>query len=73
MDASTLGQWIASRRAQRGWSQMDLAVHLKTGTSSVSRWERGLDEPRCAVLRRICEVFDCSADEALGLPTRKAS
>jgi transcriptional regulator with XRE-family HTH domain len=70
MDAQALGKWIAARRAERSWSQMDLAIHLKTGTGNISRWERGIVEPNCAALRKICKVFGSSADDALGIARR---
>lgn len=59
-----LGDWIVEQRRARGWTQMDLAQRVPTQTSSVSRWERGICEPRGSVFRKLCAALGVSIPAA---------
>ena len=53
-------------RELRGWSQNDLAEQIGTTALSVSRWESGITVPKHHFRRKLCTLFDKSAEE-LGL------
>lgn len=68
-----LSAWIRTNRTRCEWTQQELAVRLQVDLGCVSRWERGIHNPNVLQFKRLCELFVASADEALGLPTRKRS
>lgn len=39
--------------------------------ASLSRWERGLNEPSLAIAKMMCEYFDVTGDYLLGLGENK--
>ena len=53
----TVGALIKRARIEAGWSQADLAARLGTRQPVVSRWERGLDEPRISTLARVMRAL----------------
>ncbi len=55
-------------RYQMGLTQSELAERVGTTFETVSRWERGIKAPSAYYRRKLCEVFDKSAEE-LGLLT----
>jgi transcriptional regulator with XRE-family HTH domain len=79
-----VGSWIREQRIQRKLSQVELATLIREcaptdedmprpEASSISRWESGKVNPELESFRRLCLVFEASADEALGLPTHCCS
>ena len=44
-------------RASRTWTQEELAAELGTDAVTVSRWERGVSEPRPAARQRLIELI----------------
>lgn len=63
-----LGQWVRSGRVAMSWTQAEFARRVGTDVGSVSRWERGVGRPGLQAFRRMCVIFERSADDALGLP-----
>jgi transcriptional regulator with XRE-family HTH domain len=57
-----MGRRIAQAREEAGMSQNDLARELpgKVGAQMVSKWERGLHEPRSDTLEAIARVLNRS-------------
>ena len=54
-----LSQVIAARREARGLSQADLARHVETDTTTVSRWETGKNRPKGkAVLTKLKDILE---------------
>lgn len=51
--ASALGRLIRDARARAGLTQAELADHVHTTQSAVSRWESGRDEPRLSTVRAV--------------------
>jgi transcriptional regulator with XRE-family HTH domain len=49
-----------------GHTQNSLAIKLDVSSSTVSMWERGDRDPDTAMLAKICDVLDCTADYLLG-------
>lgn len=53
-------------RQQKKWQQVKLAEILNTTQQTIARYENGEREPDISTLRRLCDVFNCSADYLLG-------
>ena len=51
---------VRAVRARRGFSQAALAEALGVDQTSISRWERGLDEPRIRARRRLLDLHRAS-------------
>lgn len=53
MDDADLQERILRFRKENGLSQHDLASFLGVGQRTVSRWERGVDQPSSAIMARL--------------------
>lgn len=53
-------------RLRRGWSQADLADHIRSSTKAISRWEHGFSFPSPFYQQRLAELFMKDVEE-LGL------
>jgi transcriptional regulator with XRE-family HTH domain len=50
-------------RESRGWSQADVAAAVGTDEKSVGRWERGEHNPTPYYRKKLCELYNKSAEE----------
>lgn len=57
---------IRDLRAQRGWTQDDLAARLNLKRQAVGHYETGQRDIDSATILRLCEIFGCTADYLLG-------
>jgi len=57
---------IKAKRAQRGWSQEDLARRLGYSRSAIAMLETEAVWPRLTMLLALALAFDCTTDEMLG-------
>ena len=57
------GQWIKARRAERGWSQAELARRARVHPCRISHIERGFE--------RLWPGYERRLARALGLPVRE--
>lgn len=48
-------------REGRGWTQAQVAEHIKAALFTVYRWEAGLSIPSLYYLPRLCDLFGCDA------------
>ena len=62
-----LGEQIRKLRLARNLSQVELANKLNVTKQSVSTWENNNIMPSIDLLKRMCNVFSCSADYILEL------
>ena len=53
-------------RMEKRLTQQQLATTLQTTDDSIYSWEKGRSEPSIAVIRKICDFFEVSADYLLG-------
>ena len=60
-------------RAERDWSQGDLAERLAVSRQSVNAIETGRYDPSLPLAFRIAELFDLSIEEVFASPTRHSS
>ncbi len=64
------GMRLAALRKQRGMSQEELAEKLQLTRQTISKWETGASTPDLALLARLAEVLDVSANYLLGQEDR---
>ncbi len=60
-------------RAERGWSQADLAGRLEVSRQSINAIETGKYDPSLPLAFRIAELFDCPIEEVFVSPSRRRS
>lgn len=60
-----LGQRIQQLRKEKGISQIDLAVSVKTSVGHISKIENGRNEPGYLLLRRLAAAFKITIGELL--------
>ncbi len=65
------GQKIAELRKSKSLTQAELGAKLNITAQAVSKWENSLSEPDIDSVRKMCEIFEVSVDEFLGLNTAK--
>ena len=54
-------------RAEKQLRQADLAKLLNVTSMTISRYESGESDIDSATIRRLCQIFGCTADYLLGL------
>ena len=60
-------------RAERSWSQQDLALKLEVSRQSVNAIETGKFDPSLPLAFRIAELFDLPIEEIFESPSRRSS
>ena len=55
-------------RIERGLKQEEVAEKMKTSQGAIGKYERGELDLNTEKLKRICEIYNISADYLLGLP-----
>ncbi len=60
------GERLKELRETYHLSQAQLALDLGTNQQSISRYEKELIEPNIAMIVKICDYFQVSADYLLG-------
>ena len=60
-------------RAERDWSQQDLADKLEVSRQSVNAIETGRYDPSLPLAFRIAELFDRPIEEVFESPSRRSS
>jgi putative transcriptional regulator len=60
-------------RAERSWSQQDLAERLEVSRQSVNAIETGKYDPSLPLAFRIAEVFALPIEEVFVSPSRRSS
>lgn len=58
---------IRKLRLEKGLSQKEVAYLLGLSKNAFTNYELGIREPSLNTLKKICELFDVSADYLLGL------
>ena len=52
-------------RDAKGLTQMEVAVKLGTNPTTVSNWERGVQEPRLNQIPSLAKLYGVTADELI--------
>lgn len=58
---------LKSIRKERGMTQKDVYELLKISPNGYASWEQGRTEPDIKSIKKLCKIFDVSADYLLGL------
>lgn len=70
MNNINIGENIRKLRKEACMTQKELADTLQISVSNVTKYEKGQLEPNLAILKKICEIFNISADELLNSDTK---
>lgn len=57
---------IREFREELGLTQTELAKSIGTLQRNISNWENGVNEPDCATVVKLAEIFNISLDELFG-------
>ncbi len=60
------GEKIKELRKEKGLTQKMLAEKIGQAQSTIFYWEQNKQEPTISSLKKLCEVFEVSADYLLG-------
>lgn len=63
---SVFGQKLRNARAQKGWSQVQLASEMGLKQASISQFENGSRQPTPALARKFAAVLDVPLVELVG-------
>ncbi|MFR1554136.1 MAG: helix-turn-helix domain-containing protein [Coriobacteriales bacterium] len=58
---------LKSVRKERGMTQKDVYERLNISPNGYASWEQGRTEPDIKSIKKLCKIFDVSADYLLGL------
>lgn len=61
------GEKIKELRKAKGLTQKMLAEQIGQAQSTIFYWEQNKQEPTISSLKKLCDIFDVSADYLLGL------
>ncbi len=62
-----IGQKLKELRKEAGYTQKQVAKLLNKSETGYASWEQGLSEPSVNDLRRLCNIYEITADCLLGL------
>lgn len=65
MDSKKFGNFIATLRKEKGWTQAELAEKLRVTDKAVSRWERGLGFPDINTVKPLADALGVSIIELM--------
>jgi|GEM_PF-1573461 len=68
MDFPTI---LKGLRIGKGWTQDELADKLDISNPTLIAYESGKSAPNVAQLKTMCDLFNVSADELLGINTKE--
>lgn len=64
-----LGNQLKFYRKTNKLTQYDMAQKLNITQACYNRYEKGIREPDIETLKRLCIIFECTADELLEIDT----
>ena len=65
------GNKIAELRKSKNLTQSELGGKLNITAQAISKWENNLSEPDINSIKNMCEIFEISVDEFLGISAHK--
>lgn len=65
IDSKKIGQFIAKLRKESKMTQEDLSDKLFVERETVSKWERGINNPNTDTLLKLCEIFNITFNEMI--------
>lgn len=70
---NTIGENIRRLRKEANMTQKELADKLEISVSNITKYEKGQLEPNLAILKKLCVIFNASADELLNSDTNSST
>ena len=64
-DKKTFGNFIKTKRMEKGCSQKELAERLFVTESAVSKWERGVSYPDVTLIEPLCRALEITEHELI--------
>lgn len=61
-----IGNRITELRKQKGWSQSELAKHIKASREAIGKYERNEALPSVETAKNIADIFEVSLDYLVG-------
>lgn len=61
---------LAAARVNAGYTQAEVAKHLKVSKTTVVNWEKGITEPRVEQSRELSELYKMPLDNIIFLPNK---
>lgn len=62
-DAKTFSKALKVKRAEKSWSQEDLAKATGISLGTIARYEAGINSPSFENVCKISEAFRCATDD----------
>ena len=62
----TFHEKIKELRTERGLTQKQVAEYVGLTKNALGNYEAGIREPSLDILRKLCDLFDVSADYLIG-------
>lgn len=66
-----LGKILKQKRKEKGLTQKDVAETTQIDQSIISSWERGTRSPSFLNIHKLCQLYDITVDELLGVEKKK--
>lgn len=70
---SKIAENIRFYRMKQNWTQKMLAEKLSISDSSISNYEKSINEPSIQMVMKLAELFQVSTDELYGVQTKKST
>lgn len=66
-----LGQILKKTRKQKGLTQEEVAEKIHVARGVISEWESGKRNPGLLSIYKLCQLFDMTLDELLGIEKKR--
>lgn len=65
MEKNKIGNFIATKRKEKGLTQLELGNILSVTDKAISKWERGLGLPDITIIKNLAKALDVSVNDIL--------
>ena len=62
---------LISLRKEQNYTQKHMSNFLSMSETGYASWEQGLSEPSISAIKKLCGIFDVSANHLLGIDDTK--
>lgn len=62
-----MGENYKAARGRKGLTAQKAATLLGVSITTLSNWETGKTSPTASMLIELCKLYECTADELLGI------
>ncbi len=64
------GRRLKEARKEKNLSQEEVAEMINTSRSNISKYENETLEPNIETLKKLCEIYEVSADHIIGIEVK---